>query len=238
MLINQLAGDAGAILKEAFDIAIDLVRPGIAKCEVNEVMSRFLKKHYAVSGLKLQGFLGDISISTNYQVVNGIPDKSIIMDGDLVSLDMSILCKGVFVDKAVSFCVGEATQDKLNLCRCARFALLNGALALCSGVTTGFVGASIAAVVYQFGFTPAHQFSGHRIGNLAHMLPLIPNFNDSSKDILEEGWCIAVEPVVFKDTDYRIFHTDGGDTLSSSSLSAHFEDTYIIHKDRAEVVTR
>ena len=68
--------------------------------------------NYRPSGLPVP-FPGVICASVNDEVVHGIPDRTRLVDGDLLSIDCGAFVGGCCGDAAISFVVGTPTLRDL-----------------------------------------------------------------------------------------------------------------------------
>ncbi|MCK5494017.1 MAG: M24 family metallopeptidase, partial [Candidatus Omnitrophica bacterium] len=125
------------------------------------------------------------------------------------------------------------------LVQTTRKALYKAIKAARPGNTTGDLGYIIQNCVEKEGFSVMKNFCGHGIGREMHMEPALPNFGKKNEgQRLTEGMAIAIEPMVFMGkSDIEI--TDDGWTVKSkdNSLTAHFEHTVLITKNKPVIIT-
>jgi methionyl aminopeptidase len=229
--------EAGGILKEAFSLILFNVVAGSKLNDIDKLVGIYLRKNNASSTARLLGTPYNFSACLNEEVTNGFPDNRIISDGDLVTIDMSIFYRGVFVDKAVSTIVPLITGHKKYLLHAAEQCLSAGIIAARAGATNRSIGSAIEFTSKYYGMTPSSRFWGHGIGTEHHMQPIIPNVYTTEVDeyVLEEGQSIAVEPIIFFEKNYLLKHV--GSSIIANCLNVQVEDTIIIHKGEAEVIT-
>lgn len=181
-------------------------------------------------------------ISVNSHVAHGIgyQNETVIQEGDLVSLDVIIVWKGMFVDICRSYLVGESVPERKKLLQCSR-ACTNAAIkAAIVGNTTDHIGRAAEKVAKSYGFDTVKELGGHGVGREIHMEPFVPSFGGSGYATkLEEGMILAIEPIVTAGgweikmlSDGWTFQTkDGSDT-------SQFEETVLITKDGPKILTR
>jgi methionyl aminopeptidase len=229
--------EAGSILKDAFSLILFNIKAGKKLRDLDRLVAEFLRKNNAMATTRLLGFPYQFSACLNEEVVNGFPSNQIISEGDLVTIDMGMFAKGVFVDKALTIIVPPITGKKKYLVHATSQCLKAGIAAATDGNTNISVGAAVEFTAKYYGMTASPRFWGHGIGEAHHMEPVIPNINTTQvkESVLTEGQSIAVEPIIFFESSYQLHYKD--QTIVSDSLSAHMEDTIIIHKGEAEVVT-
>jgi methionyl aminopeptidase len=226
--------EAGAKLRSIFSSIIPTLIPGTRLSNVDDDVAGLLKYWRARSALRMLGFPGNIAISINTEVIQGVPDDRLLAAGDLVSLDMTLYYKGFFVDKAVSLVIEPRHYVKRYLADAAHRCLNTAIAGIRPGIKSGEIGALISAQAGALKVRVSKEFFGHAIGESHHMKPLIPNFDDKSANLIKQGDFIALEPIVFYNY-YVLRHK--GFHVEADELSAHAEDTVLVTETGAEVIT-
>mgnify|MGYP000833076032 FL=1 len=99
---NQLVGKTlGELAKH--------IAPGVNTLQLDKIAEEFIRDNGAVPAfLGYGGFPNSICASVNEQVVHGIPSlKTILKEGDVISVDCGTVLNGFVGDSAYTFCVGE-----------------------------------------------------------------------------------------------------------------------------------
>lgn len=173
-----------------------------------------------------------LCVSINDEIVHGIPNEAerIIRDGDIVSIDLGLVHKGLITDAAITVAVGAVDDEAKKLLDITRRALEAGTREAKPGNTVGDIGEAISEIVEQTKFSLAEDLAGHGVGYKVHEDPFVPNFGVSGDgEKLVPGMVIAIEPMVntgkagikLSKDGYTIKTKDG-------SRSAHFEHTVAI----------
>ena len=109
------------------------IKPGVTTLQLDKVAEEFIRDHGAIPTFKnfpnpFGGpFPASICTSVNNLVVHGIPDeKTILKDGDIISVDCGTLLAGYNGDSAYTFCVGDVSQNVRNLLKTTKEALYKG----------------------------------------------------------------------------------------------------------------
>ena len=235
----KILREGGMRHAEILSLLGKLVKPGVSTLILEEEALRLIKEgsdEPAFLGYQPEGakrvFPAALCVSINDEIVHGIPNeaKRIIREGDVVSLDLGLVHKGLITDAAITVPAGAIDDESRKLIEVTKKALEEGVRNAKSGNKVGDIGAAISAVVRQSGFTLASGLTGHGVGFEVHEDPLVPNFG--SKGVGEElvpGMVIAIEPMVnigkpsikVASDGYTIKTRDG-------SRSAHFEHTVAI----------
>jgi methionyl aminopeptidase len=97
----------------------------------------------------------------------------------------------------------------------------------------------VQARVEADGFGVIRSLVGHGIGRDMHEDPQIPNFGDpGTGPELEEGMCLAIEPMVNAGTHQVRMGSDNWAVYSQDgSLAAHFEHTVAVTADGPRILT-
>jgi methionyl aminopeptidase len=181
-----------------------------------------------------------VCVSVNEEVIHGIPSKKkVIRKGDLVSVDLGIEHKGLFVDTAYTYMAGRPSRVAKKLVATTFKSLYCGIQKARAGATIGDVGNAIQSFVERRCFSVIRKFVGHGIGRALHMPPEVPNFGEKNKGaLLTEGMVIAIEPMVSAGNyDVSVLEDNWTTKTADDSLSAHFEHTVAITKRGPWVLT-
>lgn len=181
-------------------------------------------------------------ISVNSHVAHGIgyENQTVIEEGDLVSLDVIIIWKGMFVDICRSYLVGESTPERKKLLQCSRESTNAAIKAAVIGNTTDDIGRAAEKVAKSYGFDTVKELGGHGVGKEIHMDPFVPSFAGSGYATkLEEGMILAIEPIVTAG-GWKIELLDDGWTFQTKdgSDTSQFEETVVITEDGPLIVTQ
>ncbi len=89
------------------------------------------------------------------------------------------------------------------------------------------------------GFSVVRDLVGHGIGQAMHEEPQIPNYGVPNQGPrLKDGMVFAIEPMI-NAGDWRVKTLEDGWTVVTADgrPSAHFENTVVIRKGEAEILT-
>lgn len=235
--------EGGKILATIFEGLKKQVHAGISELELDTWVEREIKALGAVATYKTPevNFPNVICISTNEQIVHGIPTDYILEAGDIVSFDLVIGYKDMKTDAAFTVIVDEKPAGaKKHLLTVTERSLYAGIDAIKGAVYTGDIGAAIEKVLSDGKLGIVRELVGHGVGFEMHMPPEIPNYGRKGSGVLlAPGDTIAIEPMATLGGEKIIQENDGW-TISTrdGSLAAHFEHTVLITETGAEVLTR
>lgn len=233
----------GKMLATIYDELRAKVVPGSNELELNAWVDREIKALGAHATYKDPdiNFPGVICISTNDQIVHGVPRNHELQQGDVVSFDLVITYNGMKTDSAFTMVVGEeSTGDKKRLVTATEQSLYAGIEVIKDGVKTGDIGAAIESVLTKARLGIVRELVGHGVGHEMHEAPDIPNYGKSGTGVvLRAGQTIAIEPMAMLGKE-RIKQESDGWTISTrdGSLAAHFEHTILVTATGYEILTK
>jgi methionyl aminopeptidase len=236
----ELMRGAGLVVAAALAAMRDAVAPGVSTGELDAIAEKVIRDAGAVPSFKgYHGFPASICASVNEQVVHGIPNRTALGSGDIVSLDMGVKLNGYYGDSAVTVAVGTVDENVKKLLRVTREALDQGIAQVKVGGRISDIGHAIQAHVEANGFSVVREFVGHGIGASLHEEPQIANYGEPGRGPrLAEGMTLAIEPMVNMGKAGVKVLADGWTAVTKDgSLSAHFEHTVAVTKDGPLVLT-
>jgi methionyl aminopeptidase len=235
----QKAGKTAAVILRDLE---SFIKPRISTKDIERFFDNALAK-YAGMSAAFKGynrFPASVCVSLNDEVIHGIPsDTRIVKNGDLVSVDLGIKYKGVYVDTACTYMVGEVSELARTLCRVTKEALWEGIKQALPGARVGDVGSVVQNLAEKNGFSVVRQFVGHGIGRDLHLPPEVPNFGKKKVGFeFKENIALAIEPMVAVGGYEVVIDNDGWTARTKDgSLSAHYEHTVVVTKNGPLVIT-
>lgn len=255
----DIVREGGKRLAGILQKVVGAVKPGISTWELNRLAEGLIfecggkpsfKKYDA--GYKKTPFPASLCVSINDEIVHGIPQKNrVLKEGDLVKLDIGMVWpsdslangaggrKGLYTDTAVTAGIGKISGEAERLLRVTKESLDIGISTVRPGIKLGDVSHAIQKHLEKNKLGVIRALGGHGVGYKVHEAPLIPNYGRKGTGIeLKEGMVLAIEPMATLG-DWRIKLADDGWTYKTEdgSLSAHFEHTVAVTKDRVEILT-
>jgi methionyl aminopeptidase len=232
---------AGGIVRDVLTQVRAMVKPGVTTLELENAAARLIEDAGAKPAFKgYHGFPCVLCTSRNEQVVHGIPSaKTVLQEGDILSVDCGVVIDGFYGDSAITIPVGRVATETQRLLDVTAGSLARAIDAVRPGAMLGDVGAAVQEMVEAEGFSVVKDFVGHGIGTKMHEDPQIPNFGQRGKGVrLREGMVLAIEPMVNAGADGVRVLKDGWTAVTEDgSLSAHFEHTVAVTRDGAAILT-
>jgi methionyl aminopeptidase len=230
----------GRIAHLTLDAMEAQVRPGISTAELDAVAARVFTAHGARSAPAVEyGFPKTVLISVNDEVVHGIPGPRRLAAGDLVKLDVTVEKDGYVADAARTVIVASGSDLAQRLAACARAAFASALAVARAGTKVNEISRAVESEVRRRGFTVVRGLTGHGVGRAIHEPPSVPNHYDPwQRDLLTDGLVLTIEPIISAGSE-RIRQDPDGWTMRTSdgSLSAHYEHTLVVTRDRPIMLT-
>jgi len=233
---------SGDILRQVHEAVRPLVVAGASTMDLEIAANAKIDAFGVTAAFKgYHGFPAALCTSLNEQVVHGMPNaKTILKDGDILSIDCGVILDGYYSDCAVTYAIGQpsaATTKLLDVTKASLEAAIQQAQV---GGRLGDISAAVQEMCEGAGFGVVREFVGHGIGRTMHEDPQVPNFGTRGKGPrLKAGMVLAIEPMINAGSPEVKVLKDGWTAVTvDGSYSAHFEHTVAITKDGPRVLTR
>ncbi len=216
------------------------VAPGVTTDELDRIGHEFLCDHDAYpSTLGYRGFPKSLCASVNEVICHGIPDSTVVEDGDIVNIDITAYLDGVHGDTNATFFAGEPSKEVRLLVERTEEALRRAIKAAKPGRAINVIGRVIESYAKRYGYGVVREFTGHGIGTSFHSGLVIPHFDDPHYDtLIEPGMTFTIEPMLNLGThEWDMWDDDWTVVTKDKKVSAQFEHTLLITSDGAEVLT-
>ncbi|MBR0419172.1 MAG: type I methionyl aminopeptidase [Erysipelotrichaceae bacterium] len=237
----ELMREAGAIVARVHKKMKEVIKPGISTLEINRIAEEVIRQNGATPSFKnYQGFPCAVCTSVNDMLVHGIPDHTILKDGDIITVDVGACYKGYHGDSGWTYAVGNVAPEVLKLMEVTEESLYKGLEQVKPGNHVGDISNAIETYVKSFGYGVPADYTGHGIGRSVHEDPYVPNVGKpGTMELLKKGMCIAVEPMVFMGSEKCYTLPDGWGVKSyDHSWAAHYEHTVAITDNGYEILTQ
>lgn len=238
----EIMREAGNILALTRQMLVPHIKPGITTAKLDKLAEEFILSKGATPSFKnYNGFPGSLCTSVNEVVVHGIPSrKTILKNGDIISIDIGVYYKGYHADSAYTYAVGNVSSKVQALLDITEQALYEGLKHAKPGNHVSDISHAIETFVKPHGYGIVEEFTGHGIGRELHEAPYVPNFGQPGEGaILQEGMTICVEPMLNMGTkNVKILRDNWTTVTTDRKYSAHFEHVIAITKDGYDILTK
>lgn len=228
------------IAAQALEEGGKAVKPGATTDDIDKVVHEFLCDHGAYpSTLGYRGFPKSCCTSLNEVICHGIPDSTVIEDGDICNIDVTAYIGGVHGDTNATFLVGNVAEEVRLLVSRTHEAMMRGIKAVAPGRQVNVIGRVIESYARRFGYGVVREFTGHGIGTSFHSGLIVPHYDDPRYDtVMEPGMTFTIEPMLTLGTHEWDMWEDGWTVLTKDrKWSAQFEHTVLVTPTSAEILT-
>lgn len=231
---------AGRIAARAMEEAAKHIAPGVTTDELDRVAHEFMCDHGAYpSTLGYRGFPKSLCASVNEVICHGIPDSTVLRDGDIVNLDVTAYIGGVHGDNNATYLCGEVDEESRLLVERTRESLNRAIKAVKPGRQINVIGRVIESYAKRFGYGVVRDFTGHGISTSFHSGLIIPHYDSPhATTVIEPGMTFTIEPMLTLGTHEYDMWADGWTVVTKDrKRTAQFEHTLVVTDSGAEILT-
>jgi methionyl aminopeptidase len=219
-------------------------KAGITTNELDQIANDFVLSNNAISAcIGYHGYPKAICTSVNEMICHGVPDQTILKDGDIINIDVTVIKDGFHGDTSATFYIGDVSEKAKRLTEAAKAAMMIGIEAITPDGTTGDIGFAINKYTTKMGYFAVREIGGHGIGRVFHEEPFVPSFGKKGRgERLRVGGTITVEPMLNETNTDVVEHDIPGSaikayTTANKCLSAQFEHTVYISQNGPVILT-
>lgn len=231
---------ASRIAAQALEEIGKRVEPGVTTDELDRVGHEFLLDHGAYpSTLGYKGYPKSLCSSLNEVICHGIPDDTVLSDGDIVNIDITAYKDGVHGDTNATFLSGNVAEENRLLVERTHEATMRAIKACRPGRQINVIGRVIESYAKRFGYGVVRDFTGHGVGPEFHSGLIVPHYDDPrATTVMEPGMVFTIEPMItLGGVEYDLWEDGWTAVTADHSWTAQFEHTLVITDSGAEILT-
>jgi methionyl aminopeptidase len=217
------------------------IQPGVTTDQLDRVGHEFLLDHHAYpSTLGYRGFPKSLCSSLNEVICHGIPDSTVLQDGDIINIDITAYKDSVHGDTNFTFLVGDVDEESRLLVERTRESLARAIRAVAPGREINVIGRAIESYARRFGYGVVRDFTGHGVGEAFHTGLIIPHYDAAPayNTVIEPGMTFTIEPMLTLGTvEWDMWDDDWTVVTRDRKRTAQFEHTLLVTESGAEVLT-
>ena len=230
---------ASKLAAQALELVLSSAKAGITTDDLDQIGHDFLVSQGAYpSTLGYRGYPKSLCSSLNEVICHGIPDDTVLEDGDLINIDISAYLDGVHGDTNGTVVIGSNPEAELLVER-THEAMMRGIKAALPSRQVNIIGRAIESYAKRFNYGVVRDFTGHGVGTSFHSGLIIPHYDDPGYDTeIVPGMVFTVEPMITAGgIEWDLWQDDWTVTTKDKSLTAQFEHTILITEDGPEILT-
>jgi methionyl aminopeptidase len=231
---------AGRLAAQALEEVGRHIVPGVTTDELDRIGHEFLIARDAYpSTLGYRAFPKSLCTSLNEVICHGIPDSTVVQDGDIVNIDITAFIGGVHGDTNATFLAGDVDEEARLLVERTREATRRAINAVAPGRQLNVVGRVIESYARRFGYGVVRDFTGHGIGETFHSGLYVPHYDQPELNVvIEPGMTFTIEPMITLGTHEWDMWDDGWTVVTRDRRwTAQFEHTILVTDDGHEILT-
>jgi methionyl aminopeptidase len=232
---------AGKIAARAIALVGENAKPGITTDELDKIAHEYIISEGAYpSTLGYRGFPKSCCTSLNEVICHGIPDDTVIKNGDILNVDITAYKDGFHGDSNFTFLIGEVAEEVLQLVDRTRQSLDRAIAAVMPGRPINVIGRTIESFAKRFNYGVVRDFTGHGIGEAFHSGLVIPHFDAAPNysNTMEVGMVFTIEPMLTLGSyEWDLWRDNWTVTTKDKSITAQFEHTLVVTEGGAEILT-
>jgi methionyl aminopeptidase len=236
---------AGKAVAKTLQYLKDNVKAGMTLLEVDKMGEDYLTSLGARPAFKgLYGFPNAVCTSLNEVIIHGIPDDTVLNDGDILGIDIGSEIDGWYGDAAITMPIGEISKKDEELIACSKDALYYAIEIIKDGMRFKELSYALENFILDRGYVPLIRFCGHGIGREPHCDPEVPNYlegkNPKQGPKIKNGMVFCIEPMICQvDENPIIDEKDKWSVRSADGLrTSHYEHQVAIVNGKAKILTQ
>lgn len=233
---------AGEIVGKTLQYLQENIKPGMTLKQIDEMGEKFIRDHGAVPSFKgLYGFTGSVCTSLNEVCIHGVPDDTVVREGDILGLDIGTKLDGYYGDAAITMGIGKISADDEALIACAKEALYHAIDQIREGMRFKELTKILEDFITERGYVPLRDYCGHGIGTKPHSEPNIPNYLEGKPNQgpkIKNGMVFCLEPMVCQKLGTPELLEDEWSVVSEDGMhTSHYEHEVAVVDGKAVILT-
>lgn len=225
---------------EILDMVSEKIKVGVTTNEINTWVHEYTVEHNAYPApLGYGGFPKSVCTSINDVICHGIPDDTVLKDGDIVNVDVTCILDGYYGDANRMFIIGEASKEAIDLVRVSKECLELGIEQVKPYNTLGDIGNAIQKHAESLGYSVVYDYGGHGVGIEFHEEPFVPHIGKKGEGmILLPNMTFTIEPMInIGSPEADVLEDDWTAVTIDGSLSSQWEHTIRVTETGYEILT-
>ncbi len=225
---------------EVLDMVENRIKAGVTTNDIDHWVHEYtVNRGGYPAPLNYEGYPKSVCTSINDVICHGIPDDTVLKDGDIINVDVTCILDGYYGDISRMFLIGTPSPQARELVRVARECMYLGIEQVKPFNRIGDIAYAIEQHANRHGFSVVQEYGGHGVGLFFHEEPFVQHYGDKDCGmILVPNMVFTVEPMINAGS-YRCRRLEDGWTAMTvdGSISAQWEHTVCVTEDGVEILT-
>lgn len=231
---------SGKLTKKILDIVGERIKAGVTTNEIDRWVEDYTVEHGGIPApLHYEGFPKSVCTSLNNVVCHGIPDETVLKEGDIINVDVSTILDGYYSDASRMYMIGEVSHEAKKLVEVTKECLNIGIRQVKAFSSFNSIGNEIEDYANNNSFSVVREYCGHGVGIDFHEEPQVDHYRRRDKGlIMLPGMVFTIEPMINTGRYKCKTLSDGWTVLTADgSLSAQWEHTIVVTERGCEILT-
>ncbi|WP_432408435.1 methionyl aminopeptidase [Wukongibacter sp. M2B1] len=231
---------SGDLNRMMLDNLEDFICEGVTTNQIDEFVHNFTVQNGGIPApMGYNGFPKSVCTSINDVVCHGIPDETVLREGDIVNVDITTILDGFYADSSRMYTIGKISNNTERLLKTAKECLDRGISAIRPYKSLNTQGIAIEKHATEMGYSVVRDLGGHGVGLDIHEEPHVYHFDTEENNIiLVPGMVLTIEPMIneglffcrLMEDQWTVKTIDGG-------LSAQWEHTIVVTETGSRILT-
>lgn len=230
---------SGIVTKGILDMVGERIKEGVTTDEIDKWVSEYTAEKGGIAAtLNYMGYPKSVCTSINNVICHGIPDDTVLKNGDIINVDVTTILDGYYSDASRMYMIGEVSENAKKLVEITRESMYRGIEAVKPYGGLNAIGAAIEPFCKEHGYSVVRALGGHGVGLKIHEEPHVNHFQCKGKGmLLLPGMVFTVEPMI-NEGSYECYVLDDDWTVvtKDGSLSAQWEHTIVVTETGTEIL--
>lgn len=190
---------ASQLAAQILDATCAMAKAGVTTQALNDYAHELHLKAGAIPAPLHYGqppFPKSICTSLNEVICHGIPDQTILKEGDILNIDVTSILDGYYGDCSRMVAIGQIDPEKQLVVDVSYECLMQAIAILKPGVPLCAIGEVIETYANAKGCSVVNQFVGHGVGIHFHENPQVSHYRNRNAILLAPGMTFTIEPMI------------------------------------------
>jgi methionyl aminopeptidase len=238
----EIAGitESCRLTAEVLDMVSSKIKAGITTDEINTWVHEYTVSRGGIPApLNYNSFPKSVCTSINNVICHGIPDNTVLKNGDIINVDVTCILKGYYGDASRMYMIGDVSPEASRLVRVSKECLDLAIDQVKPYNDFGMIGEVIQKHAESNGFSVVRDYGGHGIGIRFHEEPHVHHYNVGNRRLpMFPGMIFTIEPMINAGKyQTKLLNDNWTATTIDGSLSSQWEHTVLVTETGVEILT-